>query len=87
MTTQADIREWLNNPRWQPLGKTNQPTHMIVAVDTFDYGDYPKWVYPNENVRTAIEAVNRSPMQRVMEVYSYSLDLEDQLKERRAYHV
>lgn len=84
MTTQAEIRSWLNFPNYKALGPDNQPTHMIVACDTFDWEDYPVWVYAEDDVN---EKMNLGSMQKIMEVYSYALSLEDQLKQHRVFNI
>jgi len=80
-TTQDDIRRWLLE------GQKDGATHVIVVCDTFDYEDYPVCVMPNQNVEERVKYYQSASMQRVMEVYNLSLDLESQLEERRAYHV
>jgi hypothetical protein len=79
-TSQATIRSWLAE------GKAKGATHMIVATDTFDHGDYPVYVMKGENARERADAIARQSMTRVMEVYSYGRDLEAQLGESRAFH-
>ncbi len=77
-TTRDDIEGWLNQ---RPEGAT----HMIVFCDTFDHEDYPVYVRADEDVRKKLEEVH--PMRRVMEVYNYSLPLQSQLNERRAFNL
>ncbi len=79
-TTQDDIRRWLDEAR------EKDATHMIVAVDTFSYDDYPVFVTPGQDVRERVDEVGAESMQRVMEVYSMAGDLDAQVAERRAYH-
>lgn len=74
-TTIDEIRAWLED------GKTRGATHMIVATDTFDWSDYPVYVAAGEDVRKKVAGE-----EKVMEVYSFALDLEEQLRERRAFH-
>jgi hypothetical protein len=81
-TTKAKISEWLER------GKKKGATHMIVATDTFSYEDFPVFVGPKEKVELKIKEYRKpNEMLRVREVYSYSLDLEMQLNERRAWHI
>jgi hypothetical protein len=77
-TTRDDIRAWLAE------GKAKGATHTMIVCDTFDYEDYPVHIMPGEDVRK--EAANPGEMQRVMEVYSHSLDHETQLVEHLAFH-
>jgi hypothetical protein len=83
MTTHSDIREWLER------GKKDKrkPTHMLVVCDTFDHEDYPVYVYPDEDVYKRSEGYrNGENMQRLMEVYKYSMDLETQLNQHRSFN-
>ncbi len=80
-TSKNDIRGWLEE------GLKQGCTHVIVACDTFNYDDYPVFVKASENVRERIKEYDGVNMQKVMEVYSLSLDIESQLSEHRAYHV
>lgn len=81
-TTKADIKKWLDR------GKKQNAAYMIVATDTFDFEDFPVFVGINEDVNSEIKKYqNRKEMLKVMEVYNYSLDLEMQLNERRAWHI
>ena len=59
---------------------------MIVVCDTFSYDDYPVYVEPTEDVRKKAAKFNGPNMQRVMEVYSLSMDMETQMLETRAFH-
>ena len=78
MTTQAEIRSWLL------AAKKEGATHMLVVCDTFDHDDYPVSVKPGQNVREVFTKYSNESMQRVMEVYNLSLDIEAQLNEHRA---
>ena len=79
-TTQQDIRNWL-------LSRPEGATHMIVAVDTFDHGDYPVYVKPEQSAKAEVERLKSQSMTRVMEVYNYALPIDSQLAERRAWHI
>jgi hypothetical protein len=82
MTTKDEIMNWLEE------GKAVGATHMLVICDTFDWEDYPVYVKTIEDVNKKIaEYSDPNKMQKIMEVYSYALDIEAQLKEHRAYHV
>lgn len=79
-TTREDIERWFINPY------KDTPTHMLVVCDTFDWEDYPVYVTNDQNVSEVIASHSRD-MQRVMEVYNYSIDLNTQLNEHRSYHL
>ena len=78
-TTQQDIREWFER------GVEQGATHMIVVCDTFDYEDYPVYVPPDKIPQVVYEEYQGKNMQRVMEVYDLSEDMEAQLKQHRAF--
>ncbi len=79
-TTRNDIRNWLSQRQNKDI------THMLVVCDTFDWTDYPVYVSRNENVSEVYDDYHGPNMQKVMEVYSYNRDIEEQLKEFRAKH-
>jgi len=81
MTTKEDIRGWLKR------AKKEKATHMLVVCDSFDYEDYPVFVMKGEDVHEVIKEKCRSDnMQRLMEVYNLSKDLEKQLNEQRSFN-
>lgn len=77
--TKEFIRKWLQ-------GATKEDTHMLVVCDTFDYEDYPVFVNKNENVNNKIKHYSEN-MQRVVEVYNLSIDLESQLGSHRVWNI
>lgn len=80
VTTRETIRGWLEE------GIRQGATHMIVVCDTFDYEDYPSYVMPGEDVREEASTYDGKNMQRIMEVYSFSQDIEAQLRQHRAFN-
>lgn len=79
-TTKEDIKEWIKQ------GKAQGATHMIVVCDTFDWEDYPVYVKPDEDVRKRYDSyASGANMQKVMEVYNLSKNIETQLKTRRNF--
>lgn len=75
------IREWLRR------GVESGATHVIIVCDTWDHEDYPSYVKPGESVQAKLDYYQRADMQRVMEVYNLSMDIESQLDEERAWHL
>ena len=75
-TTRSDIRQWLKESK-------ECHTHMLIVCDTFDYEDYPIYVAKAEDVQAKIAEYHKRNMQKVMEVYDLSKDIEPQLLERR----
>lgn len=80
-TTKETIRQWFIK------GKKDKATHMIVVCDTFDYTNYPVYVYRKDDVIETIDDYSGRDMQRIEEVYSMDLDMEEQLAEEIAYHI
>lgn len=76
-----DISEWFDHGKNDP---TN--THMIIMCDTYDYEDYPVYCKSIKEVENKLFCTSSS-MQRVMEVYNYSLEKDFQLNEYRAMHI
>lgn len=72
-TTREEIQKWLNEA-------PEEAAFMIVMCDTFDWVDYPVYVPSGKNPRKHWP----EPMQKVMECYDLSLDLDEQLKAPRA---
>lgn len=79
--TKQDIREWLRR------GKESGATHVIVVCDTWDYEDYPVYIEPGQSVSEKLSYYQRADMQKVMEVYNLSMDIEAQLAEGCAWHL
>lgn len=77
--SRREIEEWFD------AGVALGATHMIVACDTFDWSDYPVFVFPDQDVRE-IEPRYKTNMQKVMEVYNLSMDKAAQMAEHRAFN-
>lgn len=80
MTTLKEIAGWWNE------GKAENATHMIVVCDTFDHDDYPVYVKADQDFWTVFEQYDNKNMQKVMEVYDYSLPWSKQTS-GRVYNV
>ena len=80
MTTKKQISDWFEN------GKKEGASYMIVVCDTYDYDEYPFYVYPSESVNECISYCNRSPMQQIMEVYDLNMEKNKQLSEYRSFN-
>lgn len=87
----TEIRKWVQD------GYATQATHVIIVVDTFSWEDFPVYVggsatfEPGKDVTELVEKYGgkhgERNMQRVMEVYSMKLNMDDQLAERRSFHL
>ena len=60
---------------------------MIVATDTFDWSEYPVFVLPDQSPSEQVERLRNAPMSKVMECYRLASSWDDQLAERRAFHI
>lgn len=78
-TSKEDIKSWIKR------GQDQNATHMIVVCDTFDWDDYPVYVSATENVQEKYNQYNGQNMQKVMEVYNLSKDINKQLNQHRAF--
>lgn len=79
--TKETIRQWFIK------GKKDKATHMIVVYDDFHHTNYPAYVYRKDDVIETIDDHSGRGMQRVEEVYSMDLDMEEQLTEEMPYHI
>ncbi|WP_406698143.1 hypothetical protein V5E97_04725 [Singulisphaera sp. Ch08] len=75
--TRQEIQAWLER------GKTEGATHVIVICDTYGHDDYPVYVSSDENAREKANRYDGTNMQRIMEVYNLSMDMEQQLSQHR----
>jgi hypothetical protein len=81
-TTVELLRNWLEE------GKTRENvSHLIVVCDLWDYEEYPMLVYKHENVVSVINSIDNINMQKIMEVYSYDKDIENQLTHPRSWNI
>ena len=61
--------------------------YCIIAVDQFSFEDYPIYAIDREEALQLINKTNNLNMQRVIEVYNYQQDIEEQLRETRAWRI
>lgn len=80
MTTKDDIRDWLKR------GKAQGASFMLVVCDTYDWGDYPVYVKPTEDLAEKAKGFHGVNMQKVMECYDLDVDWERQLNEPRSWN-
>ncbi len=71
---------------WFDEGVRQSATHMIVVCDTFDHGDFPVYVKPDEDAHEKTEKERNGSMQRVVEVYDLRADKVAQMAEDRAFN-
>lgn len=73
------IRSWLEE------GRMREATHVIVVVNKV-WDDFAVYVMPGEDSQEVAARYQDIDRQRIMEVYSLSMDVEAQLCEDRAFH-
>lgn len=78
VATIAMLRQWFNEA---PPGTS----HMIVAVDEFDWSNYPIYVAEGQDIRKQHEIEKQKPMQRVMEIYRRDYSFEKQVQAHRCF--
>ena len=75
------IREWLEK------GKSMGATHVVIALDTYDYDNYPVYVKPGgKSAQEEADRVNAGSMQSVDEVYDLSMDIDEQMSLPRVWN-
>lgn len=62
-TTIEEIKEWIKR------GKKEKATHLIVVCDTFEYEDYPVYVYEKDDYNEIRNKYDGNNMQRIMQIY------------------
>jgi hypothetical protein len=72
--------------RWFERGVQQNATHMIVVCDTFDHEDYPVYVNKGDDPRKEVKKQEAASMQRVMEVYKLTDNMEKQLTQDRVFN-
>lgn len=77
-STEATNRDRIRG--WITVGQRAGATHMIIVCDTFSHEDYPVFVGESEDVRKKADEYDHRNMQKIMEVYNFSLDLEAQVE-------
>lgn len=80
-TTKSDIKSWIN------IAKQNKAKYLLVVVDTFDYEDYPIECMTAKECWDQYDSHNGKNMQRVMEVYDLTMDIENQINQGRAFNL
>lgn len=80
MTTQSDIREWLER------GYSAGARYMLVVCDDFEHEDYPVFILPTENISIRAQEYHNVNMQRIMECYDLRMDWDMQLNTSRTFN-
>lgn len=62
-------------------------SHLIIVVDTSDSEFVKIFVERNEDIKDALFGIICNPDFEIKEIYNYDMDLEEQIKERRAYNI
>jgi len=78
MTSKAQITEWFNN------SYVENATNMAVFMDIMDHEDYPVYLVASDT-QDLRQKLNKK-QDRLMEVYSYSVPLSDQIDLPRCFN-
>lgn len=76
--TKEDLRRWFEE------GVRDGGEFMIVFCDTYEWKDYP--VYTKGGLEGFKKEYKRVMCSRIMEVYDLNIDIETQMREKRAFH-
>lgn len=68
--------------QWFEAGVARKAIYMVVICDTYDHEDYPSY-FASQNAARA-KMLNPGSMQRVMEVYDLTADMDMQMNVPRA---
>lgn len=71
-------------------GATGEYSHCVTYCDHWDYtynGIYVRYGEDINEIIDNIESLGSPGMYTIEEIYNYNLDLDNQLNERRAYHI
>lgn len=79
-TSKEQIKRWLTE------AQKSGASHVIVVCDTYDWDDYPVPVTQGE-LSQKLDYYRNASMQKIMEVYNLSMDLDEQLAEHRAWNL
>ena len=79
--TIQDIKYWIET------AKEKGATHLIVAVDRYDFENYPVYVSEKEDAHDEYVRIMKLKMHGVDEIYKMSMDIDKQLAEHRAFHI
>lgn len=78
----AATKEQIKKDLYYGVGKGY--SHMVMICDTFDYEDFVVYVDKEKDIKDVLsqyQGINN--MYKIMEVYNYSIDLEEQLNQDR----
>ena len=79
--TSNDIKQWLDT------AESNGTRWLIIAVDHWDYENYPMFCKTEDEFWDCFKrASNSGNMQSIDEIYDMALDREMQVAELRANH-
>lgn len=81
----SDIKGWLNQ------GIEKGATHVVVVHDLYDHDNFPLYIMPGQDARETFKKGygNTRPNETgygADECYNLSMDIDEQLSERRAHH-
>ena len=81
MITKSRIRKWLER------GDGNSTQFMLVHRDSFSNDHWPTYANSKSELREQLNKIRGDSMHSVKEVYSYEVDIEEQLNSNIAWNV
>ncbi len=71
--TLQDIQNWLK------YAKEEGASHLIVAVDRFNFENYPVYISHDQKIEKEIKRIENQDLQGIDEIYNMSIDIDKQL--------
>ena len=62
-------------------------SYLIVVCDTFGYENYPVYVATEDELHPTYDRYNGVEMQKVVEIYNLTSDMDAQLKQEQTFSV
>lgn len=75
------ITEWFKD------GVSRGATHLFVVRDNMAWEDYHVYVLQDERIREKYELYGANGDHTVMEIYSLTINMEEQLNEEHSWHM
>ena len=68
-------------------GEKENYSHLLIILDKEEQDTIPYYVKKEQDIKDIVFDIVKYPNYKILEVYNYEMDLEEQIKERRSYHI
>lgn len=70
-------------------GNKEKYSHVIICCDHWDYTYFGKYIEYDKDIKEIVHdiEIKKENMITIEEIYNYNIDINDQLNEKRAYHI